>query len=158
MANGSFHGDLLADHKTTIVSLTHQMNADSITNYQSSIINNQLTAPSFPLPSPPASAIIPAVVHLGESCDKWVAGLHGPDRRGEADMCAMAVRATRPGDEQDKMRRQSLSEMWIPLKKYHFRPLYPHFWPRKRGWFDRIRGFFSGIEMWIPLKNPWLYL
>ena len=25
MANGSFHGDLLSDHKTTIVSLTHQM-------------------------------------------------------------------------------------------------------------------------------------
>jgi len=29
MANGSFHGDLLSDHKTTIVSLTHPMNADS---------------------------------------------------------------------------------------------------------------------------------
>jgi len=28
MANGSFHGDLLSDHKTTIVSLTHPMNAD----------------------------------------------------------------------------------------------------------------------------------
>ena len=25
MANGSFHGDLLSDHKTTIVSLTHRM-------------------------------------------------------------------------------------------------------------------------------------
>jgi hypothetical protein len=24
MANGSFHGDLLSDHKTTIVSLTHK--------------------------------------------------------------------------------------------------------------------------------------
>jgi len=28
MANGSFHDELLSDHKTTIVSLTHQMNAD----------------------------------------------------------------------------------------------------------------------------------
>jgi len=28
MANGSFHGDLLSDHKTTIVSLTHLINAD----------------------------------------------------------------------------------------------------------------------------------
>jgi len=27
MANGSFHGDLLSDHKTTIVSLTHQIHA-----------------------------------------------------------------------------------------------------------------------------------
>jgi hypothetical protein len=28
MTNGSFHGDLLSDHKTTIVSLTHPIDAD----------------------------------------------------------------------------------------------------------------------------------
>jgi hypothetical protein len=28
MANGSFHGDLLSDHKTTTVSLTHRVNAE----------------------------------------------------------------------------------------------------------------------------------
>jgi hypothetical protein len=28
MANGSFHGDLLSDHKITIVSLTHPIDAD----------------------------------------------------------------------------------------------------------------------------------
>ena len=28
MTNGSFHGDLLSDHKTTIVSLTHLIDAD----------------------------------------------------------------------------------------------------------------------------------
>ncbi len=28
MANGSFHGDLLSDHETTIVSLTHPISTD----------------------------------------------------------------------------------------------------------------------------------
>ena len=48
MANGSFHGDLLSDHKTTIVSLTHLMNADSAPGNG----NCQLTA-DYRLPTTP---------------------------------------------------------------------------------------------------------
>ena len=55
----------------------------------------RLSRITFGLQASPALATIPAVLHLGESCDKWVGGLHGPDRCSEAKMCAMAIKVAK---------------------------------------------------------------
>ena len=67
MANGSFHGDLLSDHKTTIVSLTHQMNADERRfKLQQSTIRDQTSLPPSPL-SLVTSFLRHSPPHLGKA-------------------------------------------------------------------------------------------
>jgi hypothetical protein len=71
-----------------------QMNADSIINNQSSIINgkNRLSRITFSLPAAQALPIIlPRERPQMKLRGMRIAALHGPDRRGEAQMIVVPI-------------------------------------------------------------------